>query len=59
MALKRFKLNRIEQIGSTVVNITYDDDKTIFNLGDACTVLNELNDENIKLKREIASLQKQ
>ena len=56
MTKKRFKLNRIEQIGSTVVNITYDDDKTIFNLGDACTVLNELNDENEQLKKQIEEL---
>ena len=49
MTEQRFKIYTVELL----VTINYDDDKTLFNLYDACDILNKLNDENQKLKQEI------
>jgi soluble P-type ATPase len=56
MTEKRFKLNRVEQVGSTLINITYDDGKTLFNLGDACEVLNEQHETIQQLNDRIEDL---
>ena len=58
MTQKRFKFHEHQHYGDGIEDTTKPNSIMIDSLYQCCELMNELNDENIKLKKEIASLQK-